>query len=81
MPPVGLGPYPVCLGQYGPFGKYGPLGTMPGPSCCISVPFMFKNVLTKDQASIEGISSISSPFGPVSGPFGPIWSIFAHGIL
>ena len=62
------------------FGPYGLFGAMSGPSCCISVPFLFKNYLTKDQASIEGISSISNPFGPVSGPFRPIWSILDHRI-
>ena len=61
------------------FGQYGLFGAMPGPSCCISVPFMSRNVLTIDEVSIEGVSSISSPFGPVSCLFRPIWSILAHG--
>ena len=53
---------------------------MSGPSCRIFVPFLFRNVLTKDQASKEEFSSISSPFGPVSGPFRPICSILDHRI-
>ena len=48
---------------------------MSGPSCCLSVPFLFRNVLTKDQVSKKGYFS---PFGPISGPFWPIWSICYH---
>ena len=49
------------------FGQYGPFGTTSGPSYCISVPFLFRYVLTKDQVSKEGFFS---PFGP--------WSVLDH---
>ena len=48
---------------------------MSGPSCCISVPSLFRNVLTKDQVSKKGFFS---SFGHISGPFWTIWSILAN---
>ena len=60
------------------FGPWDPFRTLSGPSCCIFVPFIFRSVLTKYQASNEGFFSISSSFGPVSCLFRSIWSILAH---